>query len=68
MTTVINTPGNSNSDSGFGLVFGIIIAIGLVVLFVIYGLPALRRNNGGDNLNVNVTLPGNDSGSTTTNP
>ncbi len=46
MTTIINTPpSGENSDSGLSLVVGVVIAIGLIVLFIVYGLPALRQNN-----------------------
>jgi len=58
MTTIVNTPRGESSDSGLGLILGVIIAIALVVLFFVYGLPALRQggNNGGGT-NINVTLP-----------
>lgn len=57
MTTIINTPpSGENSDSGLGLVLGIIIAIGLVALFIIYGLPALRQSQTPSNTNV-ITIP-----------
>lgn len=58
MTTIINTPpSGESSDSGLGLILGIIIAIGLVALFLIYGLPALRQsNNQPSNTNV-ITVP-----------
>ncbi len=53
MTTIIN-PGN-NESSGAGLVVGVIIAIVLIALFVIFGLPAIRNGkNSGTNINVQV--------------
>ncbi len=61
MATIINTPGSGESDSGAGLVVGIIIAIVLIGLFVIYGVPALRRNqapSGGTNINVSLPAGG----------
>ncbi len=46
MTTIINTPpSGDSSDSVWGLVLGVIIAIVLIVLFFIYALPALRQND-----------------------
>lgn len=61
MTTVINNPGEG---SGGGWIVGILILIILLVVFFVYGLPALRGNNGDDNgVNVKVELP-----SGTTNP
>lgn len=62
MTTVINNPGNGeSSDSGIGIIIGVIILL-LVVggLFFVYGLPAIRGSgvapqNG--SIDVNVKLP-----------
>ncbi len=72
MTTIINTPGNRDaSDSSLGLIIGIIVAIGLVILFIVYGLPALRRNGTtGSQTNISVTAPsvGNPAPSSTTYP
>lgn len=66
METIINNPSGGNKESsGVGLVVGVLLAIAVIVLFFVYGLPALRgkpasapTNNGVD---VNVTLPGSDS-------
>ena len=66
MTTIINTPGggtstDSGSDSAMGVVLGVILAIVLIALFVIYGLPYLRRGGaapaGGSNNTINVQVP-----------
>ena len=70
MATIINTPTNRDSaDSSLGMILGVIIAIALVVLFFVYGLPALRQGSGNQpgGANINVTLPsggGSGSGST----
>ena len=67
MTTIVNTPRSGESDSGLGLILGIIIAIALVVLFIVYGLPALRNNQAPaeqPGTNINVTLPSDNSGNT----
>ncbi len=63
MTTIINTPpAGEGSDSGSGIVLGVIVGIILVALFIIYGLPAIRDNNANDSNDtvINVTLPGKD--------
>ena len=62
MTTVINNPGEGSNDnsSGMGIIFGVIIAIILIALFFVYGLPALRRTNqaqpSGPTINVPETI------------
>lgn len=61
MTTIINTPPTGESaDSGLGLILGIIIALILVALFFVYGLPAIRATSvapKANDVNVNVQLP-----------
>ncbi len=54
MATIVNNPGTSREGSGAGLVVGLIVAIVLVALLVIYGLPFLRgtANNAGTTINV----------------
>ncbi len=63
MATVINNP--SSEDSGVGVIIGVLVAIILVVLFFVYGLPALRgpapADNGGINVNVDLPSGGGDS-------
>ena len=69
MTTIINTPGSNNNgdDSGLGIIAGILIAIIAIVLFFIYGLPAIRGNEApkDDDVNINVTLPAGETDSDT---
>ncbi|MEO5635097.1 MAG: hypothetical protein ABIS26_00040 [Candidatus Paceibacterota bacterium] len=63
MTTVINNPGQGTSEgSGMGMVVGVILAIILIGLFLVYGLPRLRGNNAPSNVDVNVQLPSGNSG------
>lgn len=62
MTTIINTPpaGESGSESAAGIIIGVIFAIVLVALFVIYGIPALRSTSAvkePTNTTINVTVP-----------
>lgn len=61
MTTIINTPpAGESADSGISLILGIIIALILVALFFVYGLPAIRANSvapKANDVNVNVQLP-----------
>ena len=73
MATIINNPsGTTSEDSSVGMVVGLIIALVLIVLFVMYGLPALRGGSAapasdapGASANLNVTLPSGDTGGTT---
>lgn len=64
MATVINNP--SDGGSGAGTIIGIVIAIILIALLFIYGLPALRGGAApsGGGASVNVSLPSGDSGGT----
>ena len=61
MATVINNPGGESSDSGMGIIVGVIIAIVLIALFFISALPALRNREAPagnqPGINVNVTAP-----------
>ena len=60
MTTIINTPPTvENSDSGAGIVIGVVVALIVVVLFFVYALPAIRGSATptSANLNVSVTIP-----------
>ncbi len=63
MTTVINTPPPvESSDSGLGLVLGVLLSVIIIALFFVYGLPAIQNNMNPqnpqtDNINVNVKLP-----------
>lgn len=57
MATVINNPGEG---SGAGTIIGIVVAIILLALLFIYGLPALRGTGGGTDApsaNVDINLP-----------
>ncbi len=42
MATIINNPDTGSSNSGMGTVVGIVLAIIIVALFFMYGLPAMR--------------------------
>jgi hypothetical protein len=62
MATVINNP---SEGSGAGAIIGIVIAIILIALLFIYGLPALRGGNAGTpgpSANINVDLPSGGTG------
>ena len=63
MTTIVNTPRSDNTDSSLGVIFGVLLAIGLIILFFVYALPALRGERRTD---ININLP--DSISITPNP
>lgn len=61
MATVINNPGNSDGDGvGVGMIVGIILAVLVIALLVIYGIPAIRGDQGAPQqpgTNINVTIP-----------
>ncbi len=61
MPTVINNPGTTE-DAGSNLVVGVILVIvilGGVALFFIYGLPMIQNNTNQNpgTTNINVTVP-----------
>lgn len=57
MTTVINNPSGGNGDGGSsGVIVGVLVAIVIIGLFVVYGLPALRNQNRGTT-QIKVELP-----------
>ncbi len=63
MATIINTPpSGDSSDSGAGIVLGVIVALVLITLFLVYVLPTFRSapsqsQSTPNGINVNVTLP-----------
>ncbi len=66
MTTIIN-PGSSDSGNGVGTILGVVLVIIVLILFFVYGLPALRNDGNGStdvnlpqDINVNVN-PGDGS-------
>lgn len=62
MATVINDP---SEGAGAGTIIGVVVAIILIALLFIYGLPALRGTNTptpGASANIDVNLPSGNSG------
>jgi hypothetical protein len=60
MATVINNPGGSEESSGLGMMIGVILAVLVIILFFVYGLPAIRNSNAPsqpNDINVDVDLP-----------
>lgn len=68
MTTVVNNPASQSESGGYGFLLGIIALIVFALIFVFYGVPALRRMGPAqitvpteikvpENVNVNVTQP-----------
>jgi hypothetical protein len=58
MTTIVNTPSSGeSSDSGLGLIIGAVVAILLIALFFVYGLPALRQNNNQSGSTNTIVVP-----------
>lgn len=66
MATVINNPDTSSaeSNSGVGIIVGVVLAIVILFLFFSYALPAMRGNNGGTNVNIPEKVDVNVNGST----
>jgi len=52
MATIINNPDTGSNSSSAGLIVGIVLAIIIIFLFIAYGLPAIRKQNSGTNINV----------------
>lgn len=54
MTTIVNNPPSSNdSGGGMGMIIGLAFVVVLVILFFLYGLPAIRQmQSGGVQINV----------------
>ena len=50
MSTIINNPGGGETETGIGIgmVLGILVVLAVVILFVFYGIPALRNNTAKD--------------------
>lgn len=44
MTTIVNTPAQSdNSGGGMGMIIGLIVLLVVAYLFIMYGLPVIRQ-------------------------
>jgi hypothetical protein len=60
MTTIINTPsGESSGSSAFGVIAAILMFIVLVALFIVYGMPQLKKMDAPapKSLEINVNTP-----------
>lgn len=62
MATIVNNPGNGDSGSGMGMIVAVIVLLAVVLLFFVYGLPAIRQAgspqiNVPSEIDVNVTTP-----------
>ncbi len=66
MATVINNPGGGDSEGvGVGMIVGIILAVLVIALLVIYGIPTIRDEQATPQqpeTNINVTIPNPTSG------
>lgn len=73
MATIVNNPSDADT-SGTGVVVGIVIALLVLILFFVFGLPYLRNNQtpqapstGSPNsTDINVTVPPSSSNSGST--
>ena len=55
MATIINNPsGEQDTTGGAGLIIGIVVAIILFFIFIVYGIPALRGSTRSNSTNINV--------------
>ncbi len=71
MSTIINTPSGNTEDSGLNAILAvvlIIVVLGAVALFFIYGLPMIQNysNTNPGSTNINVTVPANPNPAPTT--
>ena len=60
MTTIVNSATPNNDSGGSGILIGVIAIIGFAILFIYFGIPALR-NMGPIQLNApapQVVVPG----------
>ncbi len=68
MVTVVNNPAPQNESGGYGFILGILAIFIFMILFIFYGVPALRRMGSPqitvpteikmpDKIDVNVTQP-----------
>ena len=60
MTTIVNSSTPSNDSGGSGILIGVVALIGFAILFIYFGIPAIR-NMGPIQLNVpvpQVAVPG----------
>ena len=53
MATVINNPDSGDhSGGGAGMIIGAVILVLVLIIFFVYGLPAIRGTNKGTTVNV----------------
>lgn len=65
MTTIVNNPVpvTTEDGTGVGMILGIILALVIIALLVIFGIPAFRNSTTASDpmptgaTNINVTLP-----------
>ena len=56
MTTVVNNPAPVQDNGGNGLLIGVLVLVVFVVLFLYFGVPAIRKMSAGP-VEVNVQTP-----------
>jgi hypothetical protein len=66
VATIVNTPGSAADSGGSGFAMGMVAILIIVLLFVFFGLPMLRRGVGSTQVNipdqVDVNVQGGGSG------
>lgn len=54
MTTIVNSPAPTTDSGGTGFLIGVVVFIGFIIIFLYFGLPAIRRMGP---VQVNVPAP-----------
>lgn len=54
MTTIVNSPAPTTESGGNSFLIGIVLLIGFIIVFLYFGLPAIRRMGP---IQVNVPAP-----------
>lgn len=66
MATVVNTPSSGGDSSGMGFAVGMVVLLLIVLMFVFWGMPMLRRGTSAPQVNipdqVDVNVNGGGSG------
>lgn len=64
MTTIINNPSDKSEEGmGIGMIIGLLVVAVLVIVFFMYGIPALKGDKGekGATGTIQIQLPAHDA-------
>ncbi len=56
MAIIVNNPSGTSEDSGLGVIVGVVVGLLLIVLFFVYGLPALQNRQAAAQPDTNITV------------